>query len=363
MANHTFKSGLDREQATFLPPRLDEYVARDNPVRAIDLYVDSLDLIALGFRPVGNDRGPGQPPYLPADLLKLYIYGYLNRVRSTRRLEREARCNVEVMWLLRNLKPGYRTIGDFRKDNRNALKQVNRDFVTVMREAGLMGGRLVAIDGAFFYGDASKGSIVTTKRLEEQLAAVERDIDAYNAELDANDAAETAAGLPENPSGMDVGEKLAELLKKRTETKADLAKLAESGEKQVSRTDSDARLMMKRGQVVAGYNVQIAVDDMHKLIVASDVVNEGNDTGQLNRMALAAKEALGVERLAVLGDGGYFNGETLRACETDGIVAYVPVADRNQRLAAQGRFTVEAFVYDLSADVYRCPAGSELHRM
>jgi transposase len=363
MANRTFKSGVDREQASFLPPRLDDYVDRDNPVRAIDLYIDSLDLIGLGFRPVGNDGGPGQPPYLPADLLKLYLYGYLNRIRSTRRLASEARRNVEVMWLLRNLRPGYRTIGDFRKDNRSALKEVNREFVRAMRELDLLGGEVVAVDGAFFHGDASKGSIVTGKRLEEQLAAMDRDIDAYNAELDANDAAETSAGLPEEPSGGDVAGKLAALLEKRAKTKADLARLAESGEKQVSRTDADARLMSKKGQVVAGYSVQIAVDDKHKLIIASEVVNDGNDTGQLHAMALAAKEALEVETLTVLADGGYFNGETLLACETDGIIAYVPEADRNQRLAAQGRFTVKDFVYDAPADVYRCPAGSELRRM
>ena len=164
--------------------------------------------------------------FIQADLLKLYLYGYLNRVRSTRRLAREAGCNVEVMWLLRNLRPGYRTIGDFRKDNRNALKAVNREFVTMMRELELLGGERVAVDGAFFHGDASKGSIVTAKRLEEQLAAVERDIEAYDAELDANDATETSAGQPEEPSGEDVAGKLATLLEKRAEAKADLAKMS-----------------------------------------------------------------------------------------------------------------------------------------
>ena len=363
MTNRTFKSGEDRGQASFLPPRLDDYVGRDNPVRAIDLYVDKLDLIGLGFRQVGNDGGPGQPPYHPADLLKLYLYGYLNRIRSTRRLASEASRNIEVMWLLRKLTPGYRTIGDFRRENRKALKAANREFVTMISELGLFGGELVAVDGAFFHGDASKGSIVTGKRLEEQLAALERDIDAYNAALDANDVAETAAGLPGEPSGEDVAGKLAALLEKRAEAKADLAKLADSDQTQMSRTDPDARLLSKKGQLIAGYNVQIAVDDKHKLIVASEVVNAGNDTGQLHAMALAAKEALGVETLSVLADGGYFNGATLRACETDGIVAYVPAADRKQRLAAQGRFTVEDFVYDAAADAYRCPAGSELRRM
>jgi len=374
MANRTFKSGTDRGQGTLLPPQLDDYVDRGNPVRAIDAFVDRLDLVSLGFLPVRISGGPGQPAFHPRDLLKLYIYGYLNRVRSTRRLAREARINLEVIWLLRGLTPGYRTIGDFRADNRNALKEANRQFVLMMRDLGLVGGDLVAVDGAFFHGDASKGSIVTANRLEGQLAsverdiqeyqaAVERDVEAYDATLDANDAAETSTGVPEEPTREDVAGKVTALLEKRAEVKTDLARLAETGETQVSRTDPDARLLTKRGHVVAGYNVQIAVDDKHKLIVASDVVNDGNDTGQLHRMALAAKEALGVETLQVLGDAGYFNGETLQACETDGIVAYVPEPDRNQRLAAQGRFTAGDFVYDAAADVYRCPAGSELPRM
>jgi len=160
MTNRIFKVGQTREQGSFLPPRIEDYVAPDNPVRAIEAYVCALDLAALGFRHAGGDGGAGQPPYDPADLLKLYLYGYLNQVRSSRRLEREAGRNVELIWLLRGLVPGYRTIGNFRKDNRNALKAANRDFVMLARDLDLLGGDLVAIDGAFFHGDASKASIV-----------------------------------------------------------------------------------------------------------------------------------------------------------------------------------------------------------
>jgi transposase len=342
---------------------MDDYVALDNPVRAIDAYVGSLDLAKLGFQHVNDAGGAGQPPYDPADLLKLYLYGYLNGVRSSRRLEREARRNVEVMWLLRGLEPGYRTIGNFRKDNRAALKAANREFVLLARELDLLAGELVAIDGAFFHGDASKGSIVTGKRLTEQLAAVERDIEAYGAALDANDAAEVSSGSAEGPTGEDVAGKMAALLEKRARITADLAKLEESGETQLSRTDADARLLAKNGQVVAGYNVQIAVDAKHKLIVASEVVNDGNDTGQFHAMALAAKEALGVETLQAAADVGYYNGEELRACEADAIVAYVPEAEKNNRLAKQGRFTLKDFSYDVEQDVYRCPVGTELRPM
>jgi transposase len=364
MTNHTFKIGISREQGSFLPPHLDDFVDKDNAVRAIDAYVDSLDLLALGFQHAERMGGKaGQPAYDPADLLKLYLYGYLNRVRSSRRLEREARVNIELMWLLHGLTPGYRTIADFRKDNAKALKAANRDFVVLIRTLNLVGGDLVAIDGAFFHGDASKGSIITSKRLTEQLAAVESDIDAYGAALDANDAAEASSPPPEAPRGEDVGERMAALVAKRDDIKAKLEKLEESGETQLSRTDPDARLLTKKGQVVAGYNVQIAVDSQHKLIVASEVVTDGNDTGQLHAMAHAAKESLEVETLRVTADVGYYNGETLRQCEADAIVAYVPEAHKNNRLAAQGRFTLKDFVYEAERDVYRCPAGAELRPM
>ena len=363
MTNRTFKSGISREQGSLLPPRVDDYVGPDNPVRAIDAYVCSLDLAELGFEHADSGGGAGQPPYDPADLLRLYLYGYLNGVRSSRRLEREACRNLEVIWLLRGLAPGYRTIGDFRKANPEALKAANREFVLLARELNLLAGELVAIDGAFFHGDASKTSIITSKRLAERLAAVERDIEAYGAALDANDAAEASSGLPGRPTGEDVATKMAALVEKRTRIATDLAELQERGETQLSRTDPDARLLSKNGQVVAGYNVQIAVDDKHKLIAASEVVNDGNDTGQLHAIAVAAKENLCVETLQAAADVGYYNGETLHSCEASGIVAYVPEADKNSRLAKQGRFTLQDFIYDAEQNLYRCPAAAELRPM
>jgi transposase len=282
--NRSYKSGQSREQASFLPPYLEDYVGRDNPVRAIDAYVDSLDLNQFGFRDVGSDGGAGQPRYDPVDLLKLCLYGYLHQVRSSRRLEREARRNVELMWLLGGLAPGYRTIANFRKDNAAGLKAANRYFVLLARRLDLLGGTLVAIDGAFFHGDASKASILTKKRLQEQMAALDRSIAEYNAALEANDKAEAAAAPERPPSGADMAQKLAALRQRRAAAATDLAKLGDSGDGQISRTDPDARLLAKHGQIVSGYNVQIAVDDKHKLIVASEVVNEGNDTGQLYAM-------------------------------------------------------------------------------
>jgi transposase len=364
MTNRTFKSGLNREQASLLPARTEDYVERSNPVRAIEAYVDALDLEKLGFRHAGpSSVGVGQPPYDPADLLKLYLYGYLNQIRSSRRLEREAQRNLELIWLLKGLRPGYRTIGNFRKDNWESLKAANREFVLLARQAGLVSGALVAIDGAFFHGDASKGSIATRKGLTRQLAALDKDIEVYRGELDANDAAEQHPKDRGGDDGGDAGQKLAALMAKRAQAKADLDRLDESGETQLSKTDPDARLLVKHGQSVAGYNVQIAVDDKHKLIVASEVVNDGNDSGQLHAMAAAAKEALGAQTLQATADVGYYNGDTLRACEADAIVAYVPEAEKNNRLAKQGRFTLKEFIYDAEQNVYRCPTGAELRPM
>jgi transposase len=386
MTNHRFKSGVDRHQASFLPPRVEDYVAPDNLVRAIELFVERLKLVVLGFRYAGSYRGAGQPPYHPGDMLKLYLYGYMHRVRSTRRLEREAKINIEVIWLLRGLQPGYRTIGDFRKDNWKALKAVNREFVLMMRALKLVGEKVVAIDGAFFDGNASKASITPHDRLSKrvaarkaEVAAIEAEIEAYKADLEANDAAEEKEPSDHwrgRPSGEDLAEKVAAAMEKRAKekaeleqlekkaaeaaekcahAKAELEQLEKSGETQLSRTDPDARLLSKRGQVVAGYNVQIAVDDKHKLIVASEVVNDGNDTGQLHKMANAAKDALDVETLTVLADTGYYNSNELKACEDDGITAYVPPPDRTGRMKAKGRITHEEFAYEAEADAYRCP--------
>lgn len=367
MTNRTYKSGPCREQMNLLPARVEDYVARDNPVRAIEAYVCALDLEKLGFRHAGGGLGAGQPSYDPADLLKAYLYGYLNRVRSSRRLEQEAQRNLELMWLLKGLTPGYRTIANFRRDNWAALKAANREFVLLLRELDLLGGELVAIDGAFFHGDASKASIKTKRRLAEQLARLDRDIEEYGNALTSNDASEEAHSSGDEDGGSRhggaVADELAALMERRAKAKADLDRLKESGETQLSTTDADARLLSKRGQVVAGYNVQIAVDAKHKLIATSEVVNDGNDTGQLYEVAEAAKEALGVETLKAVADTGYYNGATLKECEEGGIVAYVAPPKRTGGLEEQGRFTHEAFGYDVEADVYRCPAGAALRPM
>jgi len=370
MTNRAFKAGESREQPNLLPARIEDYVGPDNPVRAIESFVCALDLAKLGFRHA--DRGAeevGQPPYDPADLLKLYLYGYINQIRSSRRLDREACRNLELIWLLKNLKPGYRTIANFRKENWAALKATNRSFVLLVRELGLVGGSVVAIDGSFFHGDASKASIFTRKRLADQIAKLDLEIEAYGKSLEDNDAAEARANRADGSGnggggdGSDIGAKVAALMAQRSRAQANLDRLEESGETQLSLTDPDARHLVKSGQGVAGYNVQVAVDDKHKLIIASEVVNDSSDVGQLHAMAKAAKKALDAEALQALADEGYYSSIELKACEDDGIVAYVPPSEGNGRLEKQGRFGLKDFMYDGAADAYTCPAGEALRPM
>lgn len=377
MTNRPFKTGESREQPSLLPPRIEDYVGPDNPVRAIESYVCALDLAKLGFRHADRTADEmGQPPYDPADLLKLYLYGYINQVRSSRRLEREASRNLELIWLLKNLKPGYRTIANFRKENWEALKAVNRSFVLLVRELGLVGGSVVAIDGSFFHGDASKASIFTRKRLAEQITKLDLEIEAYGKSLEDNDAVEAkdqtknqTRGRTDGPGnggggdGGTIGAKVAALMAQRSRAQADLARLEASGETQLSLTDPDARHLVKSGQGVAGYNVQVAVDDKHKLIIASEVVNDSSDVGQLHAMAKAAKEALDAEALQALADEGYYSSTELKACEDDGIKAYVPVPKGNRQIEKKGRFSLKDFSYDPAADAYRCPAGEPLRPM
>jgi transposase len=370
MTNRPFKAGESREQASLLPPRIEDYVGPDNPVRAIESFVGALDLAKLGFRHADRAADEmGQPPYDPADLLKLYLYGYTNQVRSSRRLEQEACRNLELIWLLKNLRPGYRTIANFRKENWEALKAVNRGFVLLVRELGLVGGSVVAIDGSFFHGDASKASIFTRRRLTEQLAKLDLEIEAYGKSLEDNDAAEAKSDRTDGPGhgggsdGSDIGAKVTALMARRSRAQADLDRLEENGETQLSRTDPDARLLVKNGQSVAGYNVQLVVDDKHKLIIASEVVNDSSDVRQLHAMGKAAKEALDAETLQALADEGYYSSLELKACEDDGITAYVPVPAAAARLAKQGRFSLNDFTYDGAADTYACPAGELLHPM
>lgn len=359
MTQRRYKSGIDRSQETLFPPRLEDYISEHNPVRAIDAYIDGLDMEALGFAHSAPGRHQaGQPAYAPQMLLKLYLYGYLNRVRSSRALERESQRNVELMWLLEGLQPSYKTIADFRKNNARALRRTQAQFVVLCRTLGLFGGQLVAVDGSFFKGNVSHKSFRTQPRLTAQIATLEAELAQWHQALDAADRDEAQA--PASLEDRDLAEKLHALrqaLQEKTEARDDLE---QRGKTQHSPVDEDARLLSKRGQTVAGFNVQMATDAQHKLIVADEVTDEPNDLHQLHPMSARAKAVLGVETLAVVADSGYVNSVQCHRCHEEGISPYLPVPPARGSTTGPGRLSREAFVYEPEHDRYRCPEGRYL---
>ena len=357
MSIRRYKEVRSRTAVHLFPSSLDEYVASDNPVRAIDAYVDMLDLWELGFEHANERSGSGHPPYDPAILLKLYMYGYQNRIRSSRRLESATRINVEVMWLCQQARPSYKTIADFRKNNDRALKRANREFVRVCRDLSLVGGERVAVDGTFLKASANRSSVHTEAGLERSLARLDKLIEDHYRAMDEADAAESAADDPSDP---DLVRKMEELLARRAGKKALQEQLEAGGESQVSEVDPDARLLCKRGRSVVGYNGQIAVDDKAKLIVATDLVQDGNDSRQLEPMMTQASEAMESDGLVGLADAGYANGDQLKGCEDKGMEMYVPLPDNAIRKGKDGRFGTEDFRYDKATDSYACPAGRKL---
>ena len=360
MSGRRYQEVQSRSQMMLLPPCLDDYVSENNAVRAIDAFVGTLDLEALGFAHAEAKGGAGQPAFDPALLLKLYLYGYQQRARSSRRLEAETRRNLEVMWLCQGASPSYRTIADFRKNNGAALRAVNREFLLLCRELSLLGGRRVAVDGTFLKADANRGSFHTRASLARDLKRLEKKIAAYHREMDEADArGEECRDGWEDP---DLAAKLEALVERQRSTKALQERLEESGAGQVSEVDADARLPSKKGKTVGGYNCQIAVDDRHKLIVAEDVVQDGNDSNQLEPMMTKAGEAMGSEGLVGLADCGYFNGAQLKSCEDKGMEVYVPIPDHALRKGRDGRFGTDDFRYDAEDESYVCPAGERLAR-
>lgn len=360
MSSRRYQPVLNRQQEMLLPPCVDEYVHQNHPVRAIDAYVDTLDLHALGFKNTQPGIGVGQPAYDPAALLKMYLYGYLQGIRSSRKLEREASRNLEVMWLIEGLRPTYKTIADFRKVNGAALKAANRDFLLLCKELALFGGEQAAVDGSFFKADASKSGIYTEDTLNKQLEYLDKKIAEYQQALADQDAADDRAGKGSLVEDEQLQQKLEQLRNKQAKKKAMQQQLKDSGDKQVSTVDKDARLLTKRGQTVAGYNVQIVVDDKHKLIVAEEVTQDGNDSHQLVPMLEKAQNILQSENLTGLADSGYYEGNQLKTCEEQNITVYVAIPDKSKAIAAKGRFTREQFSYDPEQDCYSCPQGNPL---
>lgn len=351
----SFIEGLGRDQQQLFPEVLDDYVAEQNPVRFIDAFVESLDLRELAFgRAVA--AGTGRPGYDPKDLLALYVYGYLYGIRSSRKLERETHRNVELMWLLRKLRPDFKTIADFRRDNGAALRKVCREFTLLCKRMDLFGAELVAIDGSKFRAVNSRDRSFPRARLEEMLGQINDRIERYLGDLDAQDDVETP---PAGGGKEDLKQRLEQLREKRAQCQALLGQMERTGDREISLTDPDSRRMLVGGVTEVCYNAQIAVDAKHKLIVAEDVINQASDRYSLAPMARQAKEALGAEQLNVVADPGYTNGQQVKECAEAGIVPYVgePNTSANKKL---GLFTKSDFVYDSGTDTYHCPAGETL---
>jgi transposase len=349
--------GHSRDQVTLFPAAIDDYVDANHPVRVIDAFVDGQDLAVLGFSKTEAAR-TGRPAYLPAALTKLYVYGYMNQVRSSRRLAKEAVRNVEVMWLTGSVRPSFKTIADFRKDHSEALCKLCRSFVEFCRQHGLIGGDVLAVDGTKLWAVASRKQVMTPGRIAKMTAAIEKRIAEYLAGLDAADAAETG----DEPDAAAVEAALATLKAERDNLQNLAQQMKAAGERQRVISEPEAKLMhtARHGYQVA-YNGQTAVDAANKLIVAFDLVNDGNDFDQLHAMAAAGREAAGVEAVTVVADAGYSNGALGEACEKDGIRAVVP---RPETVNPEGGqyFSRERFTYDRETDSWTCPAGAALTR-
>jgi transposase len=352
-----FVEGEDRRQGVLLPEYLDDWISEENPVRAIDVFVDELDLGALGFEGV-IPEATGRPGYHPGLLLKLYVYGYINQAASSRRLEREAGRNVELMWLTGRLAPDFKTIADFRKDNGPAIRAACRRFVDLCRKVGLFAQAVAAIDGSKFKAVNTRDKNYTPTKLKARMAQVEASIERYLAALETADRQE--GELAEAKAGH-LKEKIAALREQMAEFKAMEAVVDAAPDRQVSLSDPDARSMATsgRGSGIVGYNVQAAVDTEHHLIVAHEVTNVGHDRGQLTAMAGQAKAAMGQDGLEVLADRGYFDSEEVLACEAMGVTPYVP-KPLTSGAKADGRYGKQDFVYLPEQDAYRCPAGEHL---
>jgi transposase len=360
ISNMNWLEGSDRQQPQLLPAALEDYVGADNPVRFLDAFVAKLDLHACGFSfPKADPLGRGRPAYRPADLLKLYLYGYLQQLRSSRRLEAECRRNLEVIWLVRELQPDFKTIADFRKDNAAAFKSVVREFTRICRQLDLFGGQLLAIDGAKLKAVNAADRNWSQRQLDKQLARVDARLAEYLQALDQADAQPEPVAA--RPSAEELQCKIARLTERQGRIQERLATLARTGESQLSATDPDSRGMQGAHGHVVGYNVQGSVDAKHHLLVTTEVTNLPVDQGQLAAVAQAAKAELGLSQADVVADGGYYKSEDIKACQEMGLEPHLP-AVTNSPSERAGLYGKKAFRYDAEKDVYHCPAGAELRR-
>jgi len=351
-----FIEGDDRRQTTLFPESLDDYIAEDSPVRVIDVFIDELDVSGLGFKTIAEVTG--RPGYHPTTLLKLYIYGYLNRIQSSRRLEREAQRNVELMWLTGRLAPDFKTIADFRKGNGEAIRLVCREFVVLCRKLELFTDAFVAIDGSKFKAVNSRDRNFTKAKMRRRLQQIDESIERYLGQIASADRQESALA---EPKAKRLEDKISALKQEMARLKKLENRMLNAPDKQISLTDPDARSMKTRGTGIVGYNVQTAVDTEHHLIVAHEVTNTGSDRSQLSHMAEQVRTAIDTEDLTVVADRGYYKGEEVLACHETGITTYLP-KPKTSNNQAKGLFGRDDFCYDPKADEYCCPAGERLIR-
>ncbi|TDK66383.1 IS1182 family transposase [Sapientia aquatica] len=352
-----FIQGEHRTQSTLLPEVLDDYVTEENPVRVVDVFIDNLDLQALGFEGV-TPAVTGRPSYHPVVLLKLYVYGYLNRIQSSRRLEREAQRNIELMWLTGRLTPDFKTIANFRKDNGTSIRNVCRQFVALCQKLDLFAESLVTIDGSKFKAVNNRDKNFTKGKVEHRMKEIESSINQYLTELDTADRHEPEIKQARTER---LQQKIVKLQTQMKQLATIKEQLDEAPDHQLSQTDPDARSMRTRGSGIVGYNVQTAVDTKHHLIVAHEVTTDGNDRDQLCNMATQARDAMGVEQLTAIGDRGYYKNTEILACDQANIKAIV-AKSVTSTATAEGRFGKDDFIYDAANDVYRCPADQLLTR-
>jgi transposase len=348
-----FIAGEARSQATLFPELLDDYITEENSVRVVDVFIDGLDLSVIGFNAQPADTG--RPAYHPATMLKLFIYGYLNRIQSSRRLEREAGRNVELMWLLARLSPDFKTIADFRKNNTKAITQVCKEFVLICRKLDLFSDSLVAIDGSKFKAVNNRNRNFTEAKIKLRLKQIDESIARYLGQIASADRVELATSKAK-AERLEI--KISKLKKEVEQLNKIQAQLKEAPSNQISLTDPDARSMATsgRGTGMVAFNVQTAVDSQHHLIMAHEVTNQGHDRAQLANMATQAKSILGVDHLTVVADRGYYTGEEIKACDDTGITTYLPKPQTSNN-QAQGYFGKRDFIYHAEVDEYECPAG------
>jgi transposase len=351
-----FIEGESRHQATMFPERLDDYVADDSAVRVVDVFIDDLDISGLGFKTEANETG--RPAYHPTTMLKIYIYGYLNRVQSSRRLEREAGRNIELMWLTGRLAPDFKTIADFRKDNGEAIRLVCREFVMLCKKLNLFADAFVAIDGSKFKAVNNRDRNFTRAKMKRRLAQIDESIERYLGQMASADRQESTVA---NDKTGRLEDKIAGLKQEMARLKKLEARMLATPDQQVSLTDPDARSMATsgRGTGMVGYNVQTAVDAKHHLIVTHEVTNVGHDRGELFNMAQQAKAVIGTDELNAVADRGYFKGEEILACDEAGITTYLPKPQTSGSLS-KGKFAKRDFIYKPEDDEYECPAGERL---